>query len=180
MDIAQREPIVAFLHARGAATLNHPGGTLLAHLIRTQETLERWGADPSLVRAGLCHAAYGTVGFPVPLAELDERPDVAALIGSDAEAIVYAYCSDDRARGLSGSTGVTILRDRFSDRDWSPASDMRRKLAELSVANELDVFSQMNPSPTEREAFRVLLRACRPLLGPAGTAALDAVFEFRP
>src|SRR4029079_13032326 len=56
--------IEEFLIARGAAELRHPGGTLLAHLRRTHDTLAGWGARPALRLAGLAHATYGTDGFP--------------------------------------------------------------------------------------------------------------------
>src|SRR5262249_50650533 len=53
---------LAFLEAHGAGAIEHPGGTLLAHLCRTADLLASWGASPALTVAGLCHATYGTGG----------------------------------------------------------------------------------------------------------------------
>ncbi|MGY5125449.1 DUF6817 domain-containing protein [Streptomyces nigrescens] len=79
---------VALLRELGAETLDHPGGTLLAHLRRVQEQLATWGARPALQLAGLCHAFYGTDGFATPLLPLDRRTELAAVIGAEAEALV--------------------------------------------------------------------------------------------
>ncbi len=119
------------LVARGAAQIAHPGGTLLSHLQRTAARLESW-ADRAVVVAGLFHAAYGTQGYPNALFELRAREELRGLIGDEAEAIVYAYCALDRAQ-------VRELRDRFSGEYWVPSEPMRHQLAELTVANELDV-----------------------------------------
>ena len=87
----------------GAATLEHPGGLLLAHLERVARILEDWRADGVLQAAGLCHACYGTDGFGVPLLTLDERSELAETIGDDAEAVVYRYASCDRSATYPGS-----------------------------------------------------------------------------
>jgi hypothetical protein len=58
------DSVVEGLRARGADSVEHPGGTLLEHLRRVADRLGRQGADPDTVAAGLCHAAYGTAGFP--------------------------------------------------------------------------------------------------------------------
>lgn len=128
--------IAALLRLRGAAEVAHPGGRLLPHLERTAQRLERWGARVELVRAGLCHAAYGTHGFPHPLFELSERELLRAPLGEHAECIVYAYCAYDRE---AGGLDTGYIRDRFTGECWMPRASMRRDLAELSAANELDI-----------------------------------------
>lgn len=55
-----------FLRELGAEDIPHPGGTLLAHLRRVRTRLASWDARPALQLAGLCHAFYGTDGFPTP------------------------------------------------------------------------------------------------------------------
>ncbi|KOW00127.1 hypothetical protein ADK65_16280 [Streptomyces sp. NRRL B-1140] len=124
----------------GAADIAHPGGTLLAHLTRVQRQLAEWGARPALQLAGLCHAFYGTDGFPDALLPLDRRDDLAAAVGSEAEALVYLYASCDR-----GATYPTLaeadgpFHDRFTGRSHTPEPQARRDFAELSAANELDL-----------------------------------------
>jgi hypothetical protein len=48
----------ALLRKQGADTIDHPGGTLLAHLERVRETLAAWGNDEVVQLASLCHATY--------------------------------------------------------------------------------------------------------------------------
>src|SRR5688572_20830428 len=89
---------VRFLDDHGAATIDHPGGTLLAHLRRTHDRLFIWNAPDWLRLAGLCHAAYGTDGFATALIDHDEagRDELAGIIGFAAERVVYFYASCDR------------------------------------------------------------------------------------
>ena len=54
----------SLLVERGADDLDHPGGTLGAHLRRVAARLVDHGVDETTRRAGLWHAAYGTDGFP--------------------------------------------------------------------------------------------------------------------
>lgn len=61
---AAADQAIALLRKLGAADIAHPGGTLVAHLQRVQRQLAEWGARPALQLAGLCHAFYGTDGFP--------------------------------------------------------------------------------------------------------------------
>ena len=145
------DALVALLAGRGAASLAHPGGTLLAHVQRTQARLEAWGADRALTVAGLCHAAYGTQGFPAALFQLREREVLRSQIGDEAEAIVYAYCALDRAHARDSTSE---LRDRFSGEYWQPSTLLQQRLAELTVANELDVAAHADLAPAPlRELF---------------------------
>ncbi|MGW0363754.1 DUF6817 domain-containing protein [Streptomyces sp. NPDC002990] len=131
---------VAWLRELGAEDLAHPGGTLLAHLERVQHLLTSWGARPALRRAGLCHAFYGTDGFPSALLPLARRAELAAVIGEEAERIVYLYAACDRAASYPTlACEEAAFRDRFTGRVHSPAVGSRRDFAELSAANELDL-----------------------------------------
>lgn len=66
--------IERFLASLGAATIPHPGGTLLAHLSRVRLKLAEWQASAEVQAAGLCHAAYGTDGFATSLLGTDRHP----------------------------------------------------------------------------------------------------------
>ncbi|KOU20447.1 hypothetical protein ADK52_26760 [Streptomyces sp. WM6372] len=88
---------LALLRELGAGQLDHPGGTLLAHLERVHARLGAWGARPALRLAGLCHAFYGTDGFATALLPVGRRAELAAVIGAEAEEIVYFYAGCDRA-----------------------------------------------------------------------------------
>jgi hypothetical protein len=166
----ETEAIEAFLDGRGAATLEHPGGTLLAHLRRTAAALDRWGAPRALVVAGLAHAVYGTDGFPQPLATLDERRAVQELLGTEAEAIVYEYAASDRSVTWPGIDGESApYRDRFTGEERAIAGEALRAYWTLTTANELDLV------PLVDGYAPILLPELakgRHLLPPAGTEAL--------
>jgi hypothetical protein len=52
---SRRIRVERFLRDRGADTIDHPGGTLLAHLNRVADTLASWGHDADLQLVGLAH-----------------------------------------------------------------------------------------------------------------------------
>ncbi|WP_405758427.1 DUF6817 domain-containing protein [Streptomyces sp. NBC_00073] len=137
---------LALLRELGADRLDHPGGTLLAHLERVRAQLGAWGARPELCLAGLCHASYGTDGFATALMPVGRRAELAAVIGAEAEEIVYLYAGCDRSASYpvlaadDGTEPSTVaFRDRFTGRFHSPDRQSRRDFAELSAANELDL-----------------------------------------
>lgn len=139
-SLAPADQAIVLLRKLGAADIAHPGGTLVAHLQRVQGQLAVWGARPALQVAGLCHAFYGTDGFPTALLSLDSRAELAEVIGAEAEAIVYLYASCDRRATyptLVDAEGA--FRDRFTGRLHAPEPHLRRDFAELSAANELDL-----------------------------------------
>jgi hypothetical protein len=137
--------VVESLAARGADEIPHPGGTLLAHLQRVHALLAEWGARPVLRLAGLCHAYYGTDGFPTALSDPARREELTALIGKDAERLVHFYASCDRRFSyprLAEPGGP--FRDRFTGTVVDPPLPLR-DFAELTAANELDVV-RVNPA----------------------------------
>ncbi|MFC8275672.1 DUF6817 domain-containing protein [Streptomyces sp. NPDC057271] len=131
------------LIARGADGMDHPGGTLLAHLDQVEARLTAWGAREALRLAGLCHAFYGTDGFAGHLLPLEGRAVLAAVIGEEAEKLVYFYASCDRDVSyatLGNEDG--LFRDRFTGETFRPTERQRRDFAELTAANELDVLEE--------------------------------------
>jgi hypothetical protein len=155
------------LRELGADGLEHPGGSLLAHLVRVRERLAGWGARPDLQSAGLCHALYGTDGFAeslLPAADTAARRRAADVIGLGAEELVYFYAACDRSASYpSLADPVPSYRDRFSGRTWTPSPQRCRDLAELTAANELDLVDQ---SPGFRERWSADLRALFTRFGP--------------
>jgi hypothetical protein len=140
--VTHRDEVVALLVERGAHTIDHPGGTLLEHLLRTRELLGSWNAPHDLLLAGLAHAAYGTDGFAIALFALDERDLVREAIGEEAEALVYRYASCDRHFTLPqiGCSATPVaFRNRFTGADEMVESAAVRQFAELTFANELDL-----------------------------------------
>ena len=181
-DDTPDERAVALLRRLGAARMEHPGGTLLVHLRRVERQLAEWGARPALRLAGLCHAFYGTDGFPTALLPLDRRSELAAAVGAEAEAIVYAYAACARkptyAR-LAEPDGA--LHDRFTGGASLPAPRLRRDLAELTAANELDL-ARVDPSfrAAWGPSLLTLFTRFRPLLTAAAWSACEEVLSPEP
>ena len=134
------EEVRELLRQLGAETIPHPGGTLLAHLDRVQARLATWGARPALQLVGLCHAFYGTDGFPTALLPLDRRAELRAVIGEEAEAIVHFYASCDRK--ATYPVLATYFHDRFTGTSRVPEPGLREDFAELTAANELDLAAR--------------------------------------
>ncbi|WP_331763572.1 hypothetical protein OH738_40710 (plasmid) [Streptomyces hirsutus] len=173
---------IALLRELGAAEIAHPGGTLLAHLQRVQEQLAVWGARPALQLAGLCHAFYGTDGFPTALLSPDRRSELAAAIGAEAEAIVYLYASCDRkATYPTLADADASFRDRFTGRARVPEPQLRRDFAELSAANELDL-ARIDASFREKWGAELLalFTRFRPLLSRPAWSACHVVLAPEP
>jgi hypothetical protein len=173
---------VALLHQLGAAEIAHPGGTLLAHLQRVRRQLAVWGARPALQLAGLCHAFYGTDGFPTALLSPDSRSGLAEVIGAEAEAIVYLYASCDRKATcptLADADGA--FRNRFTGRLHALDPRHRRDFAELSVANELDL-ARVDSAFREKwgPELLTLFTRFRPLLSEPAWSECEAVLAGAP
>ncbi|MFE0028741.1 DUF6817 domain-containing protein [Amycolatopsis sp. NPDC059021] len=165
MDTQQVATAVALLDRYDAAEIEHPGGTLLAHLVRVEERLARWEARPALRLAGLCHAAYGTDGFPTALMPLGRRAELAAVIGAEAEELVYLYGACGRAASYPRLAEGAPMVDRFSADEFMPSWQQRRDFAELTAANELDlVFASAEFARHAGAGILALLTRFRPLL----------------
>lgn len=173
---AASDQAIALLHDLGTAEIPHSGGTLLAHLERVREQLAGWGARPALQLAGLCHAFYGTDGFPTALLSLERRAELTAAIGAEAEAMVYLYASCDRkATYPTLADADAPFHDRFTGRSGILQPQQRRDFAELSAANELDL-ARIDSSFRETWGAELLalFTRFRPLLSQSAWSACRA------
>lgn len=162
---AGRDEIDAFMVARGADRLDHPGGTLAEHLRRVGDLLDRLGGAEPLVRAGRAHAAYGTDGFGAVLLDHDrERGVLRELIGADAEAQVYRYGSCDRRATWPGLADHRTVTDRFTGATTRLADHELRDFVDLTIVNELDVLSHAERFAAD---IRTLVTGLAPLASPA-------------
>ena len=125
----------------GAGEFEHVDGSLIAHLEGTRCLLKAWNASDVLQDAGLYHAAYGTSAFEQNLFELSQRQEVAAIIGSDAENIVYHYCACDREAFFAQFAQVDTPHffDRLTTEKSAISFELLQQLCELTAANEIDI-----------------------------------------
>ncbi len=166
--MSAQEGLAELLQDRGADAIDHPGGTLGAHLERVQRRLAGLGASTTMQLAARAHAVYGTDGFDVALLGLDERPLLTGVIGPDAERLVYLYAACDRRRTWTALPGTARVADRFTGGSHDLDAGRLRDFADLSLVNELDVVEHSADVRDRHGAFlRRLTAAWEPLLSPA-------------
>jgi hypothetical protein len=163
----------ALLDELGAAAIDHPGGKLLAHLRRVHELVADWGGSERAQLAALCHATYGTEGFPVALLPLEERGRLREAIGVDAEALVYLYDACDRKATYAHLGEDPLpLTDRFTGEVVALAGADLTDFALLTVTNELDVLRHAVLDQPARTGLRDLFTALHPYVPDAASRAL--------
>lgn len=161
----RRRRIDEFLTRSDTGSTAHPGGTLLSHLHRTAETLVSWRAPDWLVDAARPHAAYGTDGHPHPVRGAD-RTTLVALAGTRTEVFVARYCNCDRQDSYpTFLTDAPSTRDRHTGRRTPLTGTELGAFAELTIANELDVFAHDPDMATQHsDATAKLFQSWLPLL----------------
>lgn len=157
---AVAESAFSLQRSLGAGDVDHPGGTLLAHLHRVHALVVEWHAAPRTQLAAICHASYGTDGFPRALMATEDRRELRAVIGGEAEALVHVYGMCDRARTYRAlGTDPLPVVDRFTGATtWISAAALR-DFAVLTIANELDVARHAPLPAPPVEEMRALVRA---------------------
>lgn len=169
---------VAVLRARGADAIEHPGGILLAHLMRTRALALELGASPTLARAALCHAAYGTDGFPLALFDLAERATLRAIVGEAAERLVYVYGACARRETYARLAELPfVVADRFTGERHALERHEATSFALLTIANELDVLRWAQLDQGARASLRPLFQALAWLAPDASARALAEVYR---
>jgi hypothetical protein len=169
----------SWLRDRGTEAIDHPGGTLYAHLCRVHDRLAALGADLDLRLAGLTHAAYGTDGFPVSVLDVAERSELRALIGERAEQLVYRYGGCDRGRTWRARATSETIWSRFTEHADSPTPADLRAFVDLSIVNELDVHEQSTEIAAKYgEYFRSVFAGWSAIASPAVLADAKRVLNF--
>ncbi|QGN48583.1 hypothetical protein GKC29_18260 [Micromonospora sp. WMMC415] len=169
-----------WLRERGADRIDHPGGSLYAHLCRVRERLAALGCDADVQLAGLTHAVYGTDGFDVALLDRTGRATLRDLVGDEAADLVYRYGACDRRRTWRGLATTVAVYDRFTGQVTTLRGEHLRSFVDLSVVNELDVVEQ-DPSvlDTHGAFFHDLFAAWAPAMSPPVASEVTRVFGSR-
>ncbi|MGV9817299.1 alpha/beta fold hydrolase [Nocardia xishanensis] len=156
--IATEWPALALLRQLGAGQLDHPGGKLLDHLRRVNRLVTDWSTSQHVRLAALCHAAYGTDGFPDAVLPLDQRTRLRTAIGDEAEILVYRYGACDRSKTYPRLGASQLpLTDRFTGEIITLAAADLADFAVLTIANELDVARTASLTPATRRDIRTLI-----------------------
>jgi hypothetical protein len=176
--MSETDAILAMLRERGAEAIDHPGGTLYAHLIRVSERLAGHGADLELQHAALAHAAYGTDGFDLVLFDHRDREPLRAVVGRDVEELIYRYDACDRSASWAGLAETRQVTSRFDGQVETLAGRVLQDFVDLSVVNELDVLEQSAELADKYGGyFRRLFDDWRPLASPPVSADADRVLS---
>jgi hypothetical protein len=169
--VSSEQTVRAWLRERGAETIDHPGGTLYAHLGRVHDRLGALGHGEHVQLAGLAHAAYGTDGFDLTLLDVADRDTLRTLAGAPAEALVYLYGACDRDRTWTALPATRQVWNRFTGRAETLAAEQVQPFADLSIVNELDVVEQ---DPVLAARFRDYFRAVFESWAPLASAPVLA------
>jgi hypothetical protein len=131
--------------------MGHGVRTLMAHLEGTERLLRTWGARSSLCDAGLFHSVFGTESFKGELIPLHLRPEVQAIIGKEAERLVWLFGVLEKVSfyELLVSNTERIVRHRQSQVEIPITIEEFRDLCELTTANWLE----QRPKVAEKYKF---------------------------
>jgi hypothetical protein len=160
------------LRRLGYGELTHDSHVpFLSHLLGTRRLLVAWGERPALCDAGLFHSAYGTEYFQpdVPAS----RAEVQSLIGDDAEAVAWVWCTI--RRDTLDVTEPFHAVDRDSGEPLALGAQMAADIATLWAADTVEQIARMAP---DERGFAHGLDRVLPLASPAARAAADAVLPL--
>jgi hypothetical protein len=115
-----------YLLAQGSSGTKHSGATLWDHLSGVHRILQACGSSDDVCTAGLFHSVYGTQSFKQTTIDKSRRHEVQALIGNNAESLVWAFCTLPRPKLLE----ISLKQQTF---DW---------LENLGIATSPKQFGQ--------------------------------------
>lgn len=135
------ESLIRALLRLGAHRLGHVHGNLLDHLTYTYRYLKDWGNREALCVAGLFHSVYSTHGYQSSICDINRRDKVIAIIGEEAETIVYyfAACDRDDFYPRIGTEYPVIFLNRFLKETQPLDHRLLCDLLELTMANQLEI-----------------------------------------
>jgi (p)ppGpp synthase/HD superfamily hydrolase len=112
--------------------VRHSGRDFFEHLKGTHDLLCDWGNPEYLCLAGLFHSIYGTQFFKHKTLSLDQRSELAALIGDKAEHLAYLFCTKDRRTFTDPDLLEIEAANLIEQRGLSEG--MRRKLLKSNIS----------------------------------------------
>jgi len=80
-----------FLIQLGADGISHSGRSLYQHLCGVEAVLRAWEQPEDMRNAGMFHSIYSTERFHHATLPINERPQLQAVIGEQAERLVYLF-----------------------------------------------------------------------------------------
>ena len=169
-----------FLVNLGIEQVAHTQKNYLAHLISVYKLMQAAGCEEELCRAGLFHSIYGTEKFQGFKLGLEQRAELAELIGSRAERLAYWNCLMDRGSldELLGRTDEPFLLRNRESGEAMPLT--RRELDDLCCVHLYDWLEQAPRSRFGWDYRRQAYRQMAERLGSQAVEAFDRVYASAP
>lgn len=180
---------LALLDKLNVENMAHRHGSARTHLTRVHDFLAEWGNPPAVCLAGLFHNIYGTEMFKPQAAELSSRPEVAVVIGVEAEELAFLFCVSKRIGFFEEHPDPTrpVLWDEVNRCKIVTTSERISALMEIEIANGMELYSpslalpakqltqllQMGEFMHQRAAARVTPKAKAALTGMIGSLRRD-------
>ena len=163
---------LALLRRMGFGELAHDSHVpLLSHLLGTRRVLASWGERAEMCDAGLFHSVYGTEYFEHDLPT--DRDEVRAIIGPDAEAVAWAWCTIRRDT-MDLTAPVTVV-DRTTDERIELSDQRAADIATLWAADTVEQIARMD---VHERTFAHSLLGVLHLARPAAREATEAILHL--
>lgn len=138
-------PVLPVVLARGVGQDWHKAGTFRHHLVGVARALALWQQPKEVRLLGLLHSVYGNAF--VDLAKFDagsERAQLQALVGAQAEHLVYLFCTMSRTQftqkvlaGQIEPDGSVVL-----EKNGQPQTLTPYEVAAFTVVSMADIMEQ--------------------------------------
>jgi hypothetical protein len=139
---------------------SHSGRTLLEHLAKTHDLLEKWENPKDVCVGGLFHSIYGTEYYKIESADLSDRKRIAAVIGARAEDLAFLFCTTDRTGFFKeADKRGPVLIDRKTEMTVRVSVATLAALMEIEVANYIEQFNPVTAPPNLVDYMRYMLKA---------------------
>jgi hypothetical protein len=163
----------------GAGEFEQLNASVIAHLEGTRCLLKAWNASEILQQAGLYHAAYSTSALRQNIFELSQRAEVAVVIGTHVENIIYHYFACDRNAFYAqfGLTNNPIFYDRITSEKSDISLELLQQLCELTAANATELAIN-NPDFVAKQGTDLvdLFRSMQRFLSDSAQRKIEYVF----
>ncbi len=141
----EKNAIEDFLRSVQADTIPHvKGKTLYDHLTAVALLLKEWNLPEHVVHAGKLHSIYSTEFFNKIVVGLDRRPEVRKVVGEKAEALIFLFCSIERATMREVKPGEFSAKLRFENDYIALTKEQYVALLHIFLANDIDHLSAFN------------------------------------
>jgi hypothetical protein len=129
-----------YLLSHSVASAEHSGASLWDHLVGVHRILQVVGSEDYVCSAGLFHSVYGTQSFKTVSVDAGKRHEVQELIGTPAEALVWAFCTLPRPALLESSLKQQSFdwADKLEGTTNANAKQFVQDLIRLECANLLE------------------------------------------